>query len=160
MDRMSIPSIVTSEPGDGSTRRKSAVVRLDLPAPVLPTMPTRVRGATSNDMPRITGASVLGYLWAGGRGGGGGGQTTKQTQYHSSKQESRAHDVNMKRKSSGIHTGQLFDMIPATAVQQCHNMLSFVTPQQRANNQKRGNNEINNRLKKKKKTNDANIMTA
>lgn len=62
IDSTSIPSIVTSDPGDGSTRRKSAVVRLDFPAPVLPTMPTRVRGSMSKDMPRITGASVFGYL--------------------------------------------------------------------------------------------------
>lgn len=61
MVKVSTPSILTTDEADGSTRRNSAAVRDDLPAPVLPTMPTRVLGSISKVMPWITGESVLGY---------------------------------------------------------------------------------------------------
>eukprot|EP00966_Prymnesium_polylepis_P160729 3714873-Prymnesium_polylepis.1 len=45
-----------------STTRKSATARDDLPAPVRPTTPTRVRGGTLNDSAPKTGAAADSYL--------------------------------------------------------------------------------------------------
>ena len=59
--RTSMPSM-TMLPADSSTVRKRATAREDLPAPVRPTTPTRVRAGTENESASKTGVLAVGYL--------------------------------------------------------------------------------------------------